>query len=126
MRQGTNGPPTHRLDLTEGPWVDRHACFMTKGTWVESALPNPSTARQRPCDGGTNGPPTHRSDLTEGPWVDSPACFTTQDRWVANALPNPSTARQRPCVGGKTVRQPTVRLDGRNLGGPSHLLHSRG
>ncbi|GFR15358.1 hypothetical protein TNCT_693041 [Trichonephila clavata] len=23
---GTTGPPTHRLDLSEGPWVDRPAC----------------------------------------------------------------------------------------------------
>ncbi|GFQ67024.1 hypothetical protein TNCT_79101 [Trichonephila clavata] len=67
MRQGTKGPPTHRLDLTEGPWVERHACFTTQGRWVESALPKPFTARQQPFDSGTNNPSTHRLDLTEGP-----------------------------------------------------------
>ncbi|GFQ83554.1 hypothetical protein TNCT_624421 [Trichonephila clavata] len=107
---GTNGPPTHRLDLTEGPLVDRPGCFTTQGRWVESALPNPSTTRRRPCVCGTNDSPTHRLDLTEGPWSDLPACFTTQGRWVEIALPNPSTARQRPCVGG-TTGPPTHRLD---------------
>ncbi|GFR27109.1 hypothetical protein TNCT_250871 [Trichonephila clavata] len=89
----TNGPPTHRLDLTEEPWVDSPACFTTQGRWVESALRNPSTARQRPCVGGTNGPTTQRLDMTVGPWVDLPVCFTAQGLWVEIALPNPSTAR---------------------------------
>ncbi|GFR12320.1 hypothetical protein TNCT_449491 [Trichonephila clavata] len=120
---GTNGPPTHRLDLSEGPWVDRPACFKTQGRCVESALRNPSTARQRPCVGGTNGPPTHRLDLTEGPWVDLPACFTTQGRGsraLYGILPRLGNGR---VSRNERSANPPLRLDGRTLGGPSRPLH---
>ncbi|GFR22072.1 hypothetical protein TNCT_568701 [Trichonephila clavata] len=94
--------------MTEGPWVDRPTYFTTPVWWDESAQPNPSTARQRPCDSGTNGPPTHRLDLTERPWVDRPACFTTQGRSVESAhriLPRLGNGR---VSAERTIRQPTA------------------
>ncbi|GFR15361.1 hypothetical protein TNCT_693051 [Trichonephila clavata] len=121
-RNERSANPPLRLD--EGPWVHLPACFTTQGRWVESALPNPSTARQRPCVFGTTGPPSHRLDLTGGLMGDRPACFTTQGRWVDSALRNTSTARQWPvCRRNERSANPPLRLDGRTLGGPSRLLH---
>ncbi|GFR22123.1 hypothetical protein TNCT_541 [Trichonephila clavata] len=67
--------------------------------------------------------PTHL-DLTKSPWVHLADCFTTQGLWVEIALRNSLlgsvTAVYRR---NEWSTNPPLRLDGRTLGGPSHLLH---
>ncbi|GFQ99488.1 hypothetical protein TNCT_675841 [Trichonephila clavata] len=67
-----NERSSHHRDLTERMRVDYPACFTKQGRWVQSALPNPSTLRERPCVGGRSGRPTHLRDPTEGPYVTYP------------------------------------------------------
>ncbi|GFQ67158.1 hypothetical protein TNCT_185231 [Trichonephila clavata] len=159
--RGTNGPPTHRLDLTEGPWWtvpllhDARSVGRERSTEsfhgtarpcvaertvanpplrldgrtlggpsrllhdarsvVESALPNPSTARQRPCVGGTNGPPTHRLDLTEGPWWTVPLASRRKvggSRALYESFHGSATAV---CRRNERSANPPLRLDGRTL-----------
>ncbi|GFQ88060.1 hypothetical protein TNCT_150261, partial [Trichonephila clavata] len=105
--RGTNGPPTHRLDLTEGPWVDRPACFTTQGRWVESALPNPSThGNGRVSRNERSANPPLRLD---GRTLGGPSRLLHDARSVGRERSTESFhARQRPCVAERTVRQPTA------------------
>ncbi|GFR22068.1 hypothetical protein TNCT_568681 [Trichonephila clavata] len=124
MRQGTKGPPTHRLDLTEGPWVERHACFTTQGRWVESTLRNTlhgtATAVYRRNEWSTN-PPLRLDGRTLG--GQSRLLHDARSVGREHSTESFHDTATAVCRRNERSANPPLRLDERSLGAPSRLLH---